>query len=89
MTTPLALAQARLDQAIAQHEAAQQMLAAAMRAINPGFDAPAAKAIVWRRWEARIEDPRSAGSPLALAYSAYRRAQNAESKARSAALRWR
>lgn len=87
VTAPAALAQARLEQAIADRTAADEALAAAMRALEPTFSAPVAEAIWWRAWESKFKDQRYTGTALAMAYASYRRAQRVESKARLAAYR--
>jgi hypothetical protein len=79
MTTPLALAEARHQQALAILAEAEAELLAAMLAVEPGFN-DTVEAMRDRRWEARIEGSRPFWE-LARAYAAYRRAQRAESKA--------
>jgi hypothetical protein len=85
--TPLVLAQARHQQAIATLAAAETELLACMRAIEPAFTGTVS-AMQDRRWESKLEGPRPYWE-LATAYGAYRRAQRAEAKARSAAHRAR
>lgn len=69
--------------------AAEQVLASAMRAA--GIEIPewatVAEVATWRVVESRLERLSAAGTPLARAHAAYRRAQNAERKALSAAYR--
>jgi hypothetical protein len=85
MTTHLALAQARLEQATADLRAAEAELLAAMKAVEPRF-AGTVDAMQDRRWESRLEGLRPCWE-LAVAYGAYRRAVRLEVKARSSAHR--
>jgi hypothetical protein len=90
MTTPAALAQARADQATAARVAAGKLLQQLLRADGVRFPRGLALAdlVHARAVEARIEHP-ACPHDLAQAYAAYRRAQNAERKAVSAAHRAR
>jgi hypothetical protein len=85
MTTLLAAAQARHQQAASSLAAAEAELLAAMRAVEPDFTGTV-EAMQDRRWEARLEGIRPLWE-LAQAYGAFRRAQRAEAKARSAVCR--
>jgi hypothetical protein len=85
--TPAALAQARADQATATREKAERALARVMRRIDKAFDPvvfPVAEAISFRRWESIMEMPNPPAA-FAQAYSAFRRAQRLEARARNAA----
>jgi len=85
VTTPAHLARARADQAAADLTAAAAELLAAMLAVEPNFTGTV-EAMQDRRWEARLEGQRPLWE-LGQAYSAWRRAQRLEAKARSAAYR--
>jgi hypothetical protein len=87
MSTHLDAAQARADQATSDRTAAELVLRNAMVVADPSFNSPVAQAIWHRKWEARFEDLRNVA--LVTAYSAFRRAQRAETKARSALHRLR
>jgi hypothetical protein len=86
MTTPAALAQARLAQFAADLEAAELALLAIMASIAPIPAIGIVDGIMPRRFEALLEGAKP-HRELARAYSAFRRAQNAERKARSVSLR--
>lgn len=86
MTTVLAASQARAAQTVADRQAAEQALAKAMRKIDPGYDRaifPVAEAISFRCWESLLEMEHPPAG-FAQAYTAFRRAQRLEARARSA-----
>jgi hypothetical protein len=85
MTTHLAAAEARHQQAVAALADAEAELLAAMRVIYPAH-ATSVEAMADRRFEALLEG-RQPFWELAQAFGTYRRAQRAEAKARSAAYR--
>jgi hypothetical protein len=85
MTTPLALAQARHQQAVAVLVDAEAELLAAMKVVQPTFTGTV-QAMWDRRWESKLEGVRPCWE-LARAYGCWRRAHRAEAKARSAAHR--
>jgi|RhiMetdeSRZDD1v2_1073273.scaffolds.fasta_scaffold835056_2 hypothetical protein len=85
MTTPLALARARHQQALADLQATEAELLAAMKAVESGF-AGTVEAMADRRWESKLEGPRPYWE-LAAAFSAYKRARRVEAKTRSATYR--
>jgi hypothetical protein len=89
--TPLQVAQARADQALATLRTAEKALAKALRqaGIVVPWYATAAEVATWRVVESRLEHPDTAGSPLAHAHAAFRRAQRMEMRALSAAHRAR
>jgi hypothetical protein len=85
VTTPLALAQARHQQAVIDLQAAEAELLACMQSIEPTFRGTVAA--MWdRRWESRLEGVKLFWE-LAQAHSAWRRATRREAKAKSAAYR--
>ena len=84
--TPVALAEARHAQAVADRETAERALLAVMASIDPRPTTPIIDGILPRRFEALLEGTRP-HRELATAYSAFRRAQRVEAKARSAAYR--
>src|SRR5262245_41244574 len=86
MTTILALAEARLAQSAAAIEAAEAELLAVMTSIAPIPAIGIVDGMLPRRFEALLEGAKP-HRELAQAYSAFRRAQRAEAKARSAAHR--
>jgi hypothetical protein len=86
MTTPAALAQARLDQALVDLQAAERVLLAVMAGIAPIPAIGIVDGILPRRFESLLEGT-NPHRELAAAWSAYRRAQRAEVKAQLAAIR--
>ena len=80
MTTLLAAAEVRHQQAVSALEAAEIELLDAMRAIDPAF-AGTVDAMQDRRFEALLEGRRPCWE-LSQAFSTFKRAQRAESKAR-------
>ena len=85
MTTPLDLARARHQQAVADLAEAEAELLTCMLVVEPAFTGTV-QAMHDRRWEGRLEGPRPLWE-LGQAYSAFRRAQRLEARARSAAYR--
>jgi hypothetical protein len=85
MTTHLGAARARHQQALADLQAAEVELLAAMKAIEPTFVGTVAN-MRDRRWESRLEGTKPFWE-LAQAHSAWKRAQRQEARARSAAHR--
>jgi hypothetical protein len=84
MSTYIAIAQGRAAQAIADREAAEQALHAVMAAIDLRPTLPILDGILPRRFEMLLEGI-APHRELAIAYGTYRRAENAERKARAAA----
>jgi hypothetical protein len=83
MATHLQAAQARHAQALADLQAAEIELLAAMLAIEPSFTGTVA-AMADRRWESKLEGVKPFWE-LAQAHSAHKRAVRQEARARSAA----
>ncbi len=91
MSTHIAAAQARADQATADRERAERMLARTMRKLDRTYDPglfPVAEAIKFRRWETLLEMPNPPAA-FAKAHAAFRRAQRLEARARTATHRAR